>query len=256
MHNSTAKKSIALITLLVTLSFACNSVSRFVNLPPTNTPVMPATFTAPAVHTRVAPVTKTAPAAATRVAPATPTAASSNTPAATKLPANAVVVRVFSDFQCPYCKEFAVEIESQIIKHYSDTPRVVVEVRHFIVIDLGVGGNESRHAAEASECAREQGKFWQYHDALFAHQGGEGQGAFKDQNLEAFAADIGLDTAAFNQCFEAGRYAKKIQADEALGRSLGVSGTPTVFVDDQPVQNPFDLKALQGVIDAELAKSK
>lgn len=117
-----------------------------------------------------------------------------------------------------------------------------------------MGGSESRRAAEASECAREQGEFWNYHALVFANQQGEGQGAFSDRRLKAFAETLGLDTQAFNTCFDSGRYAGDVQADEQLGRSLGVSGTPTVFVNGQRVQNPLDFGEFQRMIEAELAQ--
>jgi protein-disulfide isomerase len=122
------------------------------------------------------------------------------------------------------------------------------------VIDGNVGGSESRRAAEASECAREQDEFWNYHALVFANQQGEGQGAFSDRRLKAFAETLGLDTDAFNACLDSGRYAGEVRADEQLGRSLGVSGTPTVFVNGQRVQNPLDFGEFQRLIEAELAK--
>lgn len=128
------------------------------------------------------------------------------------------------------------------------------EYHHFIVVDSNAGGQESRRAAEASECAKEQGQFWQYHDYLFSHQNGEGKGAFSDDNLKAFAATLQLDTTKFNSCLDTQATAKAVQQDEALARSVGANQTPTVLVNGKLVQDPLNLTELQQLIDAALAK--
>ncbi len=128
------------------------------------------------------------------------------------------------------------------------------EYHHFIVVDGNTGGQESRRAAEASECAKEQGKFWEYHDYLFSHQNGEGQGAFSDANLKAFAVTLQLDTTKFNTCLDTGATAKAVQQDEALARSIGANQTPTVLVNGKLVQDPLNLTELQQMIDAALAQ--
>jgi protein-disulfide isomerase len=88
-------------------------------------------------------------------------------------------------------------------------------------------------------CAAEQGRFWDYHDILFANWNGENQGAFLDKRLVAFAEALGLDMAAFNACFEENRYKAEIDQDLALGDELGVSGTPTVFVNGKQLTPGF-----------------
>ena len=171
-------------------------------------------------------------------------------------PADApVVVREFSDFQCPFCRQFSSSVEKQIIDQYLSTGKVRFEYRHFIVIDGNVGGSESRHAAQASECASEQGAFWDYHEMLFANQQGEGQGAFSDARLKAFAEALELDTAAFNSCLNSARAAKAVSDDERLARTYNLRGTPSLFVNDQLVQNPMDLDAVKAAIDAALASA-
>jgi protein-disulfide isomerase len=132
--------------------------------------------------------------------------------------------------------------------------KVRFEYFHFIVVDGNTGGNESLHAAEASECANQQGKFWQYHDYLFSHQNGEGQGAFSDDNLKAFAATLNLDTAKFNTCLDTQATLKLVQQDEALARSIGANQTPTVLVNGKLVSDPVDTTALKQMIDAALAQ--
>ena len=143
-------------------------------------------------------------------------------------------------------------MERQLIEEFVATGQVRFEYRHYLVVDCNVGGNESRRAAEASECAGEQGDFWNYHAIVFANWNGEGEGAFSDRRLKAFAAEIGLDTQAFNACFDAGRYANDVRADEALGRQLGVSRTPTLFINGQLVDNAVDMNEIRTRVQALL----
>ncbi len=88
-------------------------------------------------------------------------------------------------------------------------------------------------------CANEQGRFWDYHDMLFANWNGENQGAFADARLVAFADTLGLDMDAFNSCFDAQKYQDQVLSDTADGQALGVQGTPTLFVNDQMGQDLY-----------------
>ncbi|MFU8772841.1 MAG: DsbA family protein, partial [Anaerolineales bacterium] len=109
-------------------------------------------------------------------------------------PGNApVLVEVFSDFQCPFCARFAEEAGYQLQLEYADTGLVRFEYKHFAFL-----GPESNLAAEASECAAEQGKFWQYHDTLFENLRGQNQGSYRNPALKAMAAALGLDENSFN----------------------------------------------------------
>lgn len=166
-----------------------------------------------------------------------------------------VVVREFSDFQCPYCRQFHANIQDRLVEEYVTSGKVRFEYQHYIVIDGNVGGTESRNAAQASECAAEQGAFWDYKNMLFANQRGEGTGAFTDPRLKAFAEALGLDSQKFNSCLNSSRAANNVTADEARGRALGVRGTPALYVNDQPVQNPLDYASVKAAIDAALASA-
>jgi protein-disulfide isomerase len=163
-----------------------------------------------------------------------------------------VVLREFSDYQCPYCRQFTTTVQDQIFKDYVETGKVRFEYHHFIVIDPNVGGTESRRAAEASECANDQGMFWDFHEMLFANQQAEGSGAFNDDRLRAFAKAMGLDTNKFNSCFDAKSTADKVTKDEALGKTYKVRGTPSIFVNDTLITNPLDYNAVKAIIDEAL----
>jgi protein-disulfide isomerase len=93
-------------------------------------------------------------------------------------------------------------------------------------------GDESQWAAEASECAADQNAFWPYHDRLFASQSGENQGAFNKDKLKAFAVELGLDAKVFNECLDSGKYTQLVQSQTMAATQLGVSGTPSFFVND------------------------
>ncbi len=160
-----------------------------------------------------------------------------------------VLVQEFADFQCPVCAEYFRGVEPQILKDYVVTGKIRYEFHHYLVIDQNVGGTESRHAAEASECANEQGRFWDFHNMLYSNQKTEGSGAFADNRLKAFAPALGLDSAKFNDCFNAHRYANDVNADAALGTQMGVQGTPTVFINGAMVANPLDYAALKQRLD-------
>ena len=103
------------------------------------------------------------------------------------------------------------------------------------MVDQGNVG-ESHWAAEAAECANRQGKFWDYHDALFSHWQGENIGAFTKANLKKYAADLGLNTTTFNKCIDNDETASVIKADEAEVQRLGLSGTPSFLINGRLLQ--------------------
>jgi protein-disulfide isomerase len=99
-------------------------------------------------------------------------------------------------------------------------------------------------------CANEQGKFWDMHHIVYANWNSENQGAFGDRRLQAMADSIGLDMGAFNSCFSTNKYEADIQADFDLGQEMGVSGTPTVFVNGRRVGQGNTVPSYQEIADA------
>ena len=160
-----------------------------------------------------------------------------------------VVVIEYGDFQCPYCQIFAEGAGQQLREEYVDTGKVRLVYRHLAFI-----GDESTWAAEASECANEQGRFWEYHDKLYEEQAGENEGAFKEDNLKRFAAELGLDTEQFNQCFDSRVYRDQVQADINDARQRRINATPSLLVDGQYIQNGTNYQVLQAAIEAALAQ--
>ncbi|HJR79614.1 MAG TPA: thioredoxin domain-containing protein [Anaerolineales bacterium] len=166
---------------------------------------------------------------------------------------NAVAtIDVFEDFQCPACRNFTENTEPLIIQDLVATGKARYVFHHYPFLDGNGVGNigESDMAANAAMCANEQDKFWEMHSVLFANWNGENQGAFSNRRLQAMAESIGLDMEAFDSCFSARKYETEIQADFDLGQQMGVSGTPTVFVNGRRVGEPRQVPSYQEIADA------
>jgi protein-disulfide isomerase len=136
-----------------------------------------------------------------------------------------VRIDVFEDFQCPACRSFTENYEPLLMANDIPAGRAYYVFRQWPFI-----GPESLQAANASMCANAQGRFWDYHDLLFANQTGENVGAFSDRRLVAFAEQLGLNMSDFNTCFNQNTYQSEIQSDYTEGTQRGVSGTPAVFI--------------------------
>ncbi|MCL4262609.1 MAG: DsbA family protein [Anaerolineae bacterium] len=165
-------------------------------------------------------------------------------------PADApVLIEEFADFQCPFCGEFAKGVGQQLADFYAASGQVRFEYNNFAFI-----GNESVKAAEAAECANEQGMFWQYHDTLFANQRGENIGAFSNTMLKNFAVVIGLDEEAFNDCFDGGDYADVVRDEKAEAEGRAVQSTPTLFLNGEQLPGGLTFEQYQQLIAAELGQ--
>ena len=149
----------------------------------------------------------------------------------------------FADFQCPFCGRFFSTTGKEIIEKYVKTGKAKLVYHDFAFL-----GEESNWAAEASRCAGDQNKYWQYHDYLYTHQKGENEGAFTKDHLKSFALEIGLNKGDFNNCLDSGKYAKDVANDTEAGRKLGVTGTPTSFVNGKIVQGAVPLAQFESAI--------
>jgi protein-disulfide isomerase len=139
---------------------------------------------------------------------------------------NAPVTLVeYADFQCPVCKRAETSLLPEIEKDYIQTGKVKLEFRMYPFI-----GQESWNAAQAADAAGDQGKFWEYHDALFNAQGAENGGNFTFEKLVAIAERLGLDVQKFSDTLSANTHLKAIQKEKDAAN--GVSSTPTFFVTD------------------------
>jgi protein-disulfide isomerase len=160
-----------------------------------------------------------------------------------KGPAGAPVQIIeFSDFECPFCFRVNPTV-AEVLSTYGDRVRLVY--RH---LPLPNHPN-ARPAAEASACANEQGRFWDYHDRLFANQS-----KLAAADLKQHAADLGLDTAKFNSCVDSRRFQKDVDADLDAAQLLGVSGTPHFFINGRALSGAQPLESFKAIIDEELAR--
>jgi len=155
-----------------------------------------------------------------------------------------VTIIEFSDFECPFCGNFYKNSLSLIRKDYIETGKVKIIYRDYPLSFHP----EAQKAAEASECADEQGKFWEYHDKLF-----ENQADLSVANEKKWAKELGLDSAKFDQCLDSGAMASEVAADFSDGQSIGITGTPSFLINGKAVVGAQPFSVFKQVIDAELA---
>lgn len=156
-----------------------------------------------------------------------------------------VTIIEFSDYQCPFCSRFWSQTLPQIKSEYIDTGKVKFVYRDFPLSSIHPSAQK---AAEAAECAGEQEKYWEMHDKVFANQQ-----AIDVASLKAYAQQIGLDTAKFNDCLDSGKMTAEVQKDFSDGQAAGVSGTPAFFINGKLVSGAQPFSVFKQAIDAELA---
>ena len=168
------------------------------------------------------------------IQPATPEARPQVNRNSTGDPNAPVKLTEFSDFQCPYCKQFWQTTEPQIVAAYVTTGKVFYTDRsagNFVSNNANQanGGNdiESQDSAMAALCAADQNKYWQMHDALFTNVLGEADGiSFTPRRLQAIAQSIGLDMNAYKSCFSSQKYLNQVNQDLKDAQAAAMQGTP------------------------------
>jgi protein-disulfide isomerase len=155
-----------------------------------------------------------------------------------------VTIIEFSEFLCPYCQRFALQTLPQIKQAYEGKVRYVY--RDFIV-----HGEPATKISEATECADDQDKFWEYHDHLWENYSTLGQQAQTGMDaltttLKGYASDLGLDTASFDDCLDTGKHTAEVQKDSQDAGSYGVRGTPGFFVNGRVVRGAIPFEDYQG----------
>ncbi len=159
-----------------------------------------------------------------------------------------VTVIEFADFRCPFCERFYKDAEKSVMRDYVASGKVKYSFRHFAFL-----GQQSTWAAEATECANEQGKFWAMHDWFFDNQAPESDIAYySKENLIKYAAKVGVNVNQFTSCLNSDKYAAAVAADTADGQQAGVNGTPTTFVNGVPIVGAQPYSAVKAAIDAAL----
>jgi protein-disulfide isomerase len=154
-----------------------------------------------------------------------------------------VTIVEYSDFQCPFCLRAAPTLK-RLHDTYGDKVRVVW--KDFPLTQIHP---QAFKAAEAGHCAADQGKFWEFHDKMFGNQQ-----ALQPEFLKQYAKDAGLDGSTFETCLDSSKYAERVRDSVAAGAALGVSSTPTVFVNGRMLEGAQPYEVFAAVIDEELAR--
>ncbi len=158
-------------------------------------------------------------------------------------PTNAPITIVeFSDFQCPYCRQWQQQTYQPLLDAYPGKIRIVY--RDFPLTSIHPNAFP---AAEAAQCANEQNAFWPYHDKLFSSEN------LGDAVYKQYAQDLGLDMTKFNDCVSTHKYQKYVQDNSDFAQNLGVNSTPTFFINGLAVVGAQPLDAFKQIIDKELA---
>ncbi len=158
----------------------------------------------------------------------------------------------YSDFECSFCADFNRDVFPVLRQNYIDTGKVRFMYRYFPL---------SFHPAAvpsalAAQCAQEQGKFWEFHDAIYAAQEKQGTGTitYTADDITKWVNGIGLDMTAFNACVSSVKFQAIVDRDLAAGTAAGVDGTPSYFVNGTLLVGAQPYAAFKAAIDAALAK--
>ena len=141
-------------------------------------------------------------------------------------PSAQITIVEFGDYQCHQCYNWFHNTKPTVFQNYVDTGKA-----NFVFMDLAFLGRDSPKAAQASYCAEDQGKYWEYHNQLYTAQESQiDNGWANSERLKAFAFSLSLDMELFDSCLDSGKYTKRVQYNIAEAKKLGASGTPTFFI--------------------------
>jgi len=169
-----------------------------------------------------------------------------------------LTVFIFSDYQCPFCGKFYQEAERQIRETYVKTGKV-----NMVYKDLAFLGQESTDAAEAADCAKDQGKYWDYHDAIFDIEiaelkktgDSENTGNLNRDTFQKIANDLKMNADEFLSCYDSKKYASEVSKDLKEAKTVFQQlSTPTIFIGDQMIQGAYPFARFSQVIDEALKK--
>lgn len=155
-----------------------------------------------------------------------------------------VTIIEFSDFQCVYCEKFWRETLPRLEAEYVKPGKVRFVYRHLAIL-----GRQSITSAQAADCAADQGKFWEYHDILFASRGPL---ALTNDRLKSHAGKIGLDEKAFGRCLDSGKYAEKVKEETSMGLAVGARATPVFLINRTMLVGAHPFETFRKIIEEEL----
>jgi len=169
--------------------------------------------------------------------------------AAAKGDSNAKVTIVeFSEYQCPFCKRYIDEAYASIMEDYGDQINYVF---HDFPLPFHP---HAQQTALAARCAGDQSKYWEMHDLLFENQAEWSEEEDIAANLNSYAQQLGLNQSAFSSCLSSNKFAQEIEDDISLGEKVGVSGTPSFFVNGEMIVGALPYENFKTLIDAQLKK--
>lgn len=140
-------------------------------------------------------------------------------------PSAPITIVEFGDYQCPQCNNWFHNTKPSIQENLIDTGKA-----NLVFVDLAFFGQDSINAAQASYCAEEQGKYWEYHDQLYMNQKGVNDGWANPTNLKTFALNLDLEIELFEMCLDSGKYQKRIKHNVEVAQENGATGTPTFII--------------------------
>lgn len=169
-----------------------------------------------------------------------------------------LTVFIYSDYQCPFCGKFYQEAERQIRETYVKTGKV-----NMVHKDLAFLGQESTDAAEAASCAKDQGKYWDYHDTIFETEiaelkksgNSENTGNLNRDTFKKIAADLKMNVDEFLSCYDSKKYASEVTTDLSEAKAiLPQLSTPTIYIGSEMVQGAYPFTRFSQIIDEALKK--
>lgn len=154
----------------------------------------------------------------------------------------------FGDYQCPACGAYSALVKQAMVDFASKV--------NFAFRDMAFIGPESVKSAEATYCALDQGKFWEFHDYLYSHQNGENRGSFSDTNLKSFAATLKLNQQSFANCLDTDKYKTRVTDSTSAASALGINSTPTFYINGIKIDSlPSTYEAFKSLIQDSLNNS-
>ena len=165
-------------------------------------------------------------------------------------PSAPITIVEFGDYQCERCYLWYHTIKPEIVENYIDNGKA-----NLVFLDLAFLGKDSPTAAQATYCAEDQAKYWEFHDLLYNSQERIDNGWANSERLKAFAFSLGLDMDLFNSCLDSGKYSKRVQYNISEARKQGATGTPTFFIvnsdgDQQKISGAQPFSVFKGVFDS------
>ncbi len=140
-------------------------------------------------------------------------------------PSAPITIVEWGDYQCTFCYKFHQSSKDILIEEYVNTGRI-----NFVFRDFPLNGPDSVLAAQASYCADDQGKYWEYHDEIYKNWAGERTGWVTRQSLDQFANTVGLDLIQFSKCLDDKKYQQRVLENEKFGVKIGIKATPSFLI--------------------------